>query len=79
MTCAEKVLCFLFLMNLFAFAIFDYFDYYYYYYYHYYYYFFSECVFCHENVATDKKYLGLLFFGFFDIFVECVFCYETFL
>ena len=71
MTCAEKVLCFLFLMNLFAFAIFDYFDFFYL--------FIFECVFCHENVATDKKYLGLLFFGFFDIFAECVFCYETFL
>ena len=54
-------------MNLFAFAFFDYFDF-----------FLFECVFCHENVATDKKYLGLLFFGFYDIFAECVFCYETF-
>lgn len=57
-------------MNLFSFAIFDYFDIYI---------FFSECVFCCENLATDKKYLALLFFGFFDIFAECVFCLETIL
>ena len=62
MTCAEKVLCFLFLMNLFAFAFFDYFDF-----------FFFKCVFCHENVATDKKYLGLLFL------LNVFFCHETFL